>query len=220
MENKVRAKNFIITIARGFGSGGKYIGKALSQELSIPCYDSQILSMASDESGISKRLFFQADEKLKGINLVKRLVATPNTDHIVAPTEKGFVSDDNLFSFQVKIIKQLAKTQSCIIIGKCANHILKEHDNVISVYVEAPRKNCVESITSLLGVSEAEAHKMIAQTDKYRADYYKYYTGGDYWTNPVSYDITLNSARIGRDNCARLIIACANIKLGYDITRA
>ncbi len=75
----------------------------------------------------------------------------------------------------------------------------------------------MESITNLLGVTEDEAHKLIYQTDRYRADYYKYYTGGEVWTNPVLYDMTLNTARIGRDRCAELIIEYLKIKFGDDI---
>ncbi|MDR3278199.1 MAG: cytidylate kinase-like family protein, partial [Oscillospiraceae bacterium] len=118
---------------------------------------------------------------------------------------KDFTSDDSLFQLQAKIIRDLANHTSCVIIGKCANKILERWKNVVSVYVEAPRAYCEQSIMKALGVDRAAAARMIAKTDKYRADYYRYYTGGDYWTNPVSYDLTLNSARIGRENCVRLI---------------
>jgi cytidylate kinase len=209
--------NYVITIARGFGSGGKQIGLALSKRLDIPCYESQILSMASNYSGIKKDLFFQVDEKLRGYHMIKRLMRANNTDDIVEPADKSFLSDINLYNIQAKIIKELGKNQSCIIIGKCANHILREYDNVVSVYIEAPRAYCLASITERLGVSEDEANKMIYQTDKYRADYYKYYTGGENWTNPVLYDMTLNSAKMGREKCTELIIQYLKIKFGNDI---
>lgn len=209
--------NFVITIARGFGSGGKQIGLDLSKKLGIPCYESQILAMASNYSGINKDLFFQVDEKLRGYHMIKRLMKSHNSDDIVAPTERSFISDVNLYNIQAKIIRELGKNQSCIIIGKCANHILKDTDNVVSVYIEAPRADCVRAVIGRLGVTEEEAHKMIYQTDKYRADYYKYYTGGEVWTNPVLYDMTLNSARIGYDKCVKLIIEYLKIKLGEDI---
>ena len=209
--------NYVITIARGFGSGGKQIGLDLSKRLGIPCYESQILAMASNYSGIKKDLFFQVDEKLRGYHLIKRLMKANDKDEIVEPTERSFTSDVNLYNIQAKIIRELGKNQSCIIIGKCANHLLRDYDNVVSVYIEAPRADCVKSITAKLGVTEEEAHNMIYQTDKYRADYYKYYTGGENWTNPVLYDMTLNTARIGRDKCAELIVEYLKIKLGGDI---
>lgn len=209
--------NFVITIARGFGSGGKQIGLALSKQLGIPCYESQILSMASNYSGINKDLFFQVDEKLRGYQLIKRLMKSANKDDIVEPTDKSFISDVNLYNIQAKIIKELAKQQSCIIIGKCANHLLRDYENTVSVYIEAPRAFCVKNVIERLGVTEEEAHRMIYQTDRYRADYYKYYTGGETWTNPVLYDMTLNSDRMGMDKCTELIIQYLKIKLGEDI---
>ena len=209
--------NFVITIARGFGSGGKQIGLALSKQLGIPCYESQILSMASNYSGINKDLFFQVDEKLRGYHLIKRLMKSANKDDIVEPTDKSFISDVNLYNIQAKIIKELAKQQSCIIIGKCANHLLRDYENTVSVYIEAPRAFCVKNVIERLGVTEEEAHRMIYQTDRYRADYYKYYTGGETWTNTVLYDMTLNSDRMGMDKCTELIIQYLKIKLGEDI---
>ena len=209
--------NYVITIARGFGSGGKQIGLDLSKRLGIPCYESQILNMASNYSGINKDLFYQVDEKLRGYHLIKRLMKARNTDDIVEPCERSFISDVNLYNIQAKIIRELGKNQSCIIIGKCANHLLRDYDNVVSVYIEAPREACVKAVVERLGVTEDEAHKMIYQTDRYRADYYKYYTGGENWTNPVLYDMTLNSDRIGREKCSELIIQYLKIKLGNDI---
>ena len=209
--------NFVITIARGFGSGGKQIGLALSKQLGIPCYESQILSMASNYSGINKDLFFQVDEKLRGYHLIKRLMKSANKDDIVEPTDKSFISDVNLYNIQAKMIKELAKQQSCIIIGKCANHLLRDYENTVSVYIEAPRAFCVKNVIERLGVTEEEAHRMIYQTDRYRADYYKYYTGGETCTNPVLYDMTLNSDRMGMDKCTELIIQYLKIKLGEDI---
>ena len=209
--------NFVITIARGFGSGGKYIGKELSKKLGIPCYDSKILSMASQASGINEDLFHKNDEKLNKHAFLKKMIKTPKRYYVVGPKEKRFTSDDNLFQIQTKVIEELAKTKSCIIIGKCADHILRQRDNVVSVYIEAPRKDCVESIKDLLGVTDEEANEMIQKTGRYRSDYYKYYTHGENWTNPVNYDMTLNSARIGRNRCVELIIEYLKLKFEPDI---
>jgi cytidylate kinase len=207
-------KNYVIALARGFGSGGRQIGLALSNDLGIPCYWSQILSMASEFSGINKENFIRADERLRGSALLKRLKAAPNTDHLVEPTDKNFISDDNLFAIQSEVIRELAKTESCIILGKCANWVLRGFDNVISVYIEAPRAACLKAVVKKLGVTEEEGHRLISKTDKYRADYFKYYTGGRIWTDPVLYDITLNSDRVGRDKCVELIKAYIGIKFG------
>lgn len=206
-------KNFVITIARGFGSGGKDIGNKLAKEFGIQCYERRILTMASEHSGINERLFYAVDEKLRGNYITNVLKGLPIAS-VPLPVEKKFVSDISLFHIQAQIIKELAKNESCIIVGKCANKILEDLDNVVSVYIEAPRNACLASIMDKLQVPEREANRMIEKTDKYRADYYKYYSGGDYWTNPTSYDLTLNSDRVGRDNCVKLIKDYLNIKLG------
>lgn len=205
-------KNYIITIARGFGSGGKEIGAKLGKRLGIPCYEDQILKMASDFSGINETLFNQHNERLKrGAYVLGYLKKLPFTTMARADTRE-FVSDVNLFHIQSEIIRQLAASQSCIIIGKCADYVLREFHNVISIYIEAPRAQCVESIMSKLGVTESEAHKLIEKTDKYRADYYRYYTQGGYWTNPVNYDMTLNSARVGRERCVDVIAGYVELR--------
>ena len=97
------------------------------------------------------------DEKLRGYHLIKRLMKSANKDDIVEPTDKSFISDVNLYNIQAKIIKELAKQQSCIIIGKCANHLLRDYDNTVSVYIEAPRAFCVKNVIERLGVTEEEA---------------------------------------------------------------
>lgn len=197
--------NFVITIARGFGSGGKEIATKLGERLGIPCYERQLLTLASDKSGIDESLFVDTDERLRGNKLAKLLGKIP-AENIIEPHEKKFMSDTNLFNIQAEIIRELAKTQSCIIVGKCADYVLRDFDNVISIYIEAPRAACVKSVMSKMYISEEKANQLIKKTDKYRADYYNYYTGGNYWTNPVNYDMTLNSDRIGRDKCVEVIM--------------
>ena len=195
---------YVITIARGFGSGGKEIGTKLAARLGIPCYERQLLKLASDKSGLNEVLFGEIDERLRGNAWAKKLRGIPF--HTVAePQDKNFTSDVNLYNIQAQIIRDLAETTSCVILGKAADFVLKDRDNVASFYIEAPRAACVRSIVDKMGVSEQEAHKLIQRTDKYRADYYRYYTGGNYWTNPVNYDLTLNSDRIGRDRCVDLM---------------
>lgn len=203
--------NFVITIARGFGSGGKEIATKLGERLGIPCYERQILTLASDKSGIDESLFVESDEKLRANKIAKLLHKIP-VKNVVEPNEKAFISDTNLFNIQAEIIRNLAKTESCIIVGKCADYVLRDFDNVISIYIEAPRAACVKSVMSKMYISEEKANQLIKKTDKYRADYYNYYTGGNYWTNPVNYDMTLNSDRIGRDKCVEVIMNYIGIK--------
>lgn len=203
--------NYIITIARGFGSGGKEIAEKLSKELGIPCYERQILQMASEQSGIAEAIFSESDEKLKGHKFAIMLGSLPST-YVVEPTSHKFTSDVNLFNMQAKIIRSLAESESCIIVGKCANFLLQNYDNVVSIYIEAPREACIKSVMSKMGVTEEQANKMIIKTDKYRYDYYKFYTGGKDWRDPIEYDMTLNSDRTGRDTCVKIICDYLKIK--------
>mgnify|MGYP000857309362 CR=1 FL=1 len=206
-------ENYVITIARGFGSGGKEIATKLGERLGIPCYERQLLTMASDQSGIDEGLFVETDERLRGKYIANWLRKIPFTA-VLEPNEKDFVSDINLFNIQAELIRSLAKSESCIIVGKCADHILKDYKNVISLYVEAPRSACVKSIMNKMYISEERANQLIHSTDRYRAQYYNYYTGGKDWTNPINYDLILNSNRIGRDNCVEVIMEYIKIKFG------
>lgn len=170
------SKNYVITIARGFGSGGKEIATKIGEKLGIPVYEKQILEMASEYSGLSESMFIDVDEKLRG-SYVKNTLSKFSFPKEITATSNKFECDINLFCIQSEIIKQLAKNVSCVIIGKCADHILKEFDNVGSFYVEAPRWYCLDSIMRKMDVTEKEASKLIETTDKYRAEYYRFYSG-------------------------------------------
>ncbi len=196
-------KNYVITVARGFGSGGTEIAKRLADELGINCYENSILTLASQLSGIDEQVFAEVNEKVRNHFFTELMKGLPMRRK--PKVEGEFISDDHLFGFQKKIIQQLAETESCVIIGKCADWILKEYDNVVSVYIEAPREYCRPRIMKKMEVTAEIADRSITNTDKYRAQYYEHYTGGNYWTNPVNYDLTLNSARIGENHCVQLI---------------
>ena len=200
------SKNFVITIARGFGSGGKEIGHAVAKELGINCYEHSILTLASHLSGVDRSLFAEADEKLLKPSFIHTIKET-----LSPHPEAHFVSNDELFSYEAQIIKGLAASESCVIVGKAADYVLKDFDNVFSFYIEAPRDFCLSNVVSKMDVTEEEAHELITKTDKTRAEFYKYITGGNYWTNPVNYDMTLNTKKVGKDNCVRVI--CDYVKM-------
>ncbi len=198
-------ENFVVTFARGFGSGGKEIASRLAKDLGIHCYENRILTLASQLSGLDETIFNEVNEKIRDKDgFSSFLRGLPKSKSYIARNEK-FVSDDRLFEYQSQIIKDLAEKESCVIVGKCADYVLRDKTNVVSVYIEAPRAFCVQRTMENMGVTEAVAHATIERTDKFRADYYKYYTHGDYWTNPVNYDLTLNSERVGIDNCVKTL---------------
>lgn len=208
-------ENFVITIARGFGTGGRQIAAKLADELHIHSYENRILTLASQYSGYDEHLFEEEDERLKGNLLLNQLASLPKR-RTIHPNTSQFVSNEKLFEYQKKIIEGLADTTPCVIVGKCADDILKDRKNVVSVYIEAPRAYCLQRVMQRMQIGEDEANQLITKTDRYRADYYKFYTHGNYWTNPVNYDITLNSARISEDGCVQLILHCLKLKMGEE----
>lgn len=198
-------EKFVITFARGFGTGGKEIASRVAKDLGIHCYENRILTLASQMSGLDEKLFQEVNEKMRTSGGISSfLKGLPRATSYITRNEK-FVSDDKLFEYQSKIIRNLAEQESCVIVGKCADYVLRDKQNVVSVYIEAPRNFCIQRTMEHMGVTQEVATNTIIQTDKFRADYYKYYTHGNYWTNPVNYDMTLNSEKIGISDCVRLI---------------
>lgn len=202
--------NVVITIARQYGSGGKTVGEMLAKEMGIPFYNDNLLKMASEESGISEQLFRQLDEKLKN-SLFKRMSVDIYTGELIPPTSNDFVSEKNLFNYQAEIIKRLAKTQSCVIIGRAADFILKEYPNVVSVFVHGSEEFNLARAMEYNSMTEEEMKKFIARTDKYRAEYYKHYTGRE-WTDARNYDLCLNSSKLGFQKCVEEIQAYIKVR--------
>ena len=198
-------ENFIVTFARGFGTGGKEIASMLAKDLGIHCYENRILTLASQMSGLDEKLFLDINERIRSNGgFTGFLKGLPRSRQYIARNEK-FVSDDRLFEYQSQIIRNLADQESCVIVGKCVDYVLKGRNNVVSIYIEAPRAFCLERTMQRMKVSADVAAATIENTDKYRADYYKYYTKGNYWTNPVNYDMTLNSEKVGIAGCVKMI---------------
>ena len=205
-------ENIVITIARQYGSGGKTVGKMIADELGIPFYSRDILRLASEDSGISEGLFGEADEKLKK-NPLLRLTKNVYDGALIPPESDGFVSDRNLFNYQAKIIKQLAETESCVIVGRCADFVLRDYKNVMSVFVHADEEFCFERAMERNSMTPREMKKFIAKVDKYRGDYYRHYTGRD-WTDARNYDLCLNCGKLGFEKCKEEILAYRKVRFG------
>ncbi len=196
-------EHYVITIARGYGSGGKTMGKMLAEELGIHFYDRELLRLASDESGINEELFGRADEQLKK-SLLYRIAKKEYKGELIPPDREDFVSNDNLFNYQAKVIRQLAQQESCIIVGRCADYILKDLDNVVKIFVHASVEDCVGRLKGLFSLPEKDLEKKVITTDKRRAAYYKYYTGRN-WEDAQNYDLCFNSQQLGFDKCVQIV---------------
>ena len=197
-------ENRVITIARSYGSGGRKMGRLLAKELGYEYYDREILRIASDESGISEELFRQADEKQR-IPLF-RIAREVYTGEVIPPDSDDFISNENLFRYQAKIIRELAATRNCVIVGRCANFILRGRDNVLNVFVTAPVVDCVRRVMETDGLNLEEAEKKIKKIDKRRADYFKYFTGRQ-WQDAALYDLCQNTGHMSEQKCVDIVRA-------------
>lgn len=202
--------NVVITIARQYGSGGKTIGEMLADRLGVHFYNKELMKLASEDSGISEALFVNADEKVKNTRLFK-IAQNVYSGELIPPESDDFTSTDNLFNYQAKIIRKLAEEESCIIVGRCADFVLKDYDNVLSVFVHAPHDFCMEQAARKHSMNAKELDRFIQKTDKHRAEYYKYHTGRE-WTDARNYDLCLDSSKLGFERCVDEIIAYMKVR--------
>lgn len=202
----------VITIARQYGSGGRTVGKMLAKDLGIPYYDKELLKKASEESGINEGLFAGADETLKNSPLL-RITKKVYQGQLIPPDSNDFTSAENLFNYQAKVIKQLAEEESCVIIGRCADYVLRDYDNVLSVFVHAPEDYCIEQAKKKLAMSEKEVKKFIQKTDKQKEEYYKHFTGRE-WSDARNYDLCLDSSKLGYEKCVAEIKSYMKVRFG------
>ena len=191
--------NTIITISREFGSGGHEIGKQAAERLGIECYDSRLIRMASEKSCISEKYLKDVDEKRANPWLY-----TVPSEYADEMTGFGLPLHDMLFNVQSQIIRQLAAQESCIIIGRCADSVLEDYPGVISIFIHAAWPDRVARIMERQNLSEKEAEALIRKMDKQRGLYYNFFSDKK-WGRPESFDIMVNSSRVGLEGCVGLI---------------
>ncbi len=199
------AEKYVITIGRLYGSGGRMMGRKLSEELGIPFYDEEILRMASEDSAVSENLFRLNDEKA-GANLFFRAVGGLHTSLEEPSVDDDVASPENLFRFQAKIIRKVASEQSCIIMGRCADFVLNAAmcENLIRLFVYADITTCIRRVMEVDGVDTKEALRRVNRISKQRRDYYKYYTGKE-WEDMSNYDLPINASALEIDQAAELV---------------
>ncbi len=171
--------------------------------------------MASDDSGIKEELFNRADEKLS--TKPRFFANSKNLQRRADPAGSWRIClRDNLFNYQAKVIKELAEKESCVFIGRCADFVLKDRPDVMSVFIHAPQDYCLARGMERNSMTEKEMERFIAKTDKYRGDFYHYYTGRT-WNDARNYDLCLDSSKLGFDKCVEAIKAYAKVRFGEDI---
>jgi cytidylate kinase len=186
---------YIITIGRQLGSGGKLIGELLSKKLNIACYDKELIQLASRESGLGKEFFEKADEK-NGLSLWGQYFGFRSG--YMGYNSGNYLCNETLFKIQSDVIKELAEKESCIFVGRCADYILRNHPHCLKIFISADLKDRVERIMQDHQITEKEAKVLIEQTDKKRSTYYNYYSN-KVWGMATSYDVCFNSSVFGID---------------------
>ena len=189
----------IITISREFGSGGRFIGEEVAKKLGISYYDKNIISRIAEKSGLSPE-YIQENAELSP---KKGLFAYAFSGRDIT----GKSVEDMVYEAQRNIILGLAEKESCVIIGRNADYILKDRDDVLNVFIHGDMPEKIKRITGLYNVKEKEAVKMMADTDKRRRTNYNFYTDQN-WGKASNYTLCLNSSQLGYDRCEMIIMEC------------
>ena len=195
-------KNFIITIGRQLGSGGRSIANLLAEHYGITAYDRKVIEMAAQESGLSAEFFENADEK-KWHGFFHAIFSNRAAANALGSSE-NYLSNDALFKMQSDTIRELAERESCIFVGRCADYILREHPCHINLFFTADLADRVSRIAQEKNITEAQAAELIEKTDRRRADYYNYYSGKT-WGAAESYDLCINTSHLGFERTTELL---------------
>ena len=198
VENQ-NGRNIVITIAREYGSGGRYIGKLVAEKLGIKLYDKEFVKKVAEETGFSEEFIKNNEQK-------RDALADLNNGYYF-----GLNNADELFLKESEIIKNTAEKESCVIVGRCADFILNDRKDVTKVFIYSDMENKVKRATEFYGLDKAKAEKEITRINKLRANHYKYYTEKE-WNNPNNYDICINSDTLGVEKSADLICEIVNKK--------
>ncbi len=196
-------RNTVITIARQYGSGGREIGQHLADMLGVKAYDRELITMASQKSGMSSEILNHADEK--ATNSLLYTLALGSSYYGAAAVGMDVPINDKLFITQSQIIRELASEGPCIIIGRCSDYVLRTTPGVFSIFIYAPLEDRIKRVIGRgLAANEKEAKELISRTDKRRINYYNYYTGRK-WGSPDNYNMLMDSSFLGIDGTARAI---------------
>ena len=191
-------KHIIINVGRQLGSGGHDIGRMLALDFQAKYYDRELLNLAAKESGLSEKIFEQNDER-KGFFRGLLNIGTPHVNSF-----KPDLSQESLFQFQSDAIRKAAKEGSCVFVGRCADYVLRDFENTVNIFITASMDYRVEQIMNKQHMDADAACRFIEQGEGKRADYYNYYTGKK-WGSAESYDLCIDSSKLGLLETEKLI---------------
>ena len=187
---------FVINIGRQLGSGGTAVGEAVARRLGIGVYDKQLINLAAEQSGICPEIFEKADEK-ESRNLFATFIGYLRSPFVGSEySGSNVLSSDALFKIQSDVIRDLASRESCVFVGRCADYILRNRDDVVRVFIMGDMPTRIKTIMARKNLSEDQAKKLKKEVDKDRSSYYRYYTD-QIWGEAENYDLCIDSGRIG-----------------------
>lgn len=195
-------RNYVISIGRQLGSGGKAIAEKLGERLSIKVYDKILLEVAAKESGLDTTVFEKADEQ-ETTSFFGGLFSIHGSMSNYMPGE-SCMTNDKLFEIQSETIRELAEKENCIIVGRCAEYVLREHPNMISIFITADTNDRIGRVMAKEELEYEKAIEFIEKGDKKRRSYHDYYATTR-WGEAKSYDICLNSSRLGIEGTVELL---------------
>lgn len=197
----------IITIGRQYGSGGRRLAQMLSEHFNIPLYDKDLINRVSEETGIAGEFFKKVDEQPSDsfFSMFLNSFSYGNSCNC----EDSVLSGNSLFCMQSKVIRNIAAEGDCIFVGRCADYILRDREDVLSIFITADLNDRVKRVAEYEGISEQSAKDVIEKADKSRAAYYNFYTEKR-WGRGSSYDICLNSSKISLEQCMDIITQILN----------
>lgn len=202
-------KQPVITISREFGSGGRMIGEALAKRLGFALYDKTLISMVAEKSGYSADYVEENDQRITRSVLFQIAVTGSLPPWMSVDGETaGAVAGKSVFSAQAEVIRELAQKGGCVIIGRCADHILRGDPNCLSVFVCGEKDDRLNRCVKAYGLPAAAASSELALRDRERAEHYGHHTG-KVWGKAENYDLCLNSSAFGIDGCVEMIAAAA-----------
>ena len=193
----------VITISRQFGSGGHEVGEKLARQLNVPFYDKALIAMAAKQSGLSEEVFAHADEKVTS-SLLYSMVMGSYAFGARIPGVNEMPINDKLFIIQSDIIKKAAAEGPCVVVGRCADYILREHDNCLNVFIHAEKGYRVRRAVELGDCDQKKAPDFVTKKDKQRANYYNFYSNKR-WDDLQNYDMVLDTSRFAIDQCVDLL---------------
>ena len=196
-------KKKIVTISRQYGSGGRYIGENLAKAMGVPYYDEKLIDMVAKESGFAQSFVAEKGERMTG-SLLFNIASSLSFANNVFSTNNGVTLQDEIYFTQNRIIKELADKGPCVIVGRCADYILREREDCLNVFIFADNESKIERAEKYFNITREEAPAILKKKDKARANHYKYYTDQE-WGMASNYDLCLNSGLIGIEGCVKAI---------------